>query len=120
MTSPEPSSSVGPSEELSQETQDLVVALLRQQETLLTELRWAYDQLERVNDFELTELRERVTRLEGKKRITAPAESTASLVSVAQKTKRRVQFAIQEPWLATQAAKRRLKNLVRKASGTQQ
>lgn len=112
MTSHEPSSEAASSEDLTQNTQDVVVALLRQQEALLTELRWAYDQLERVQDAELTELRERVAQLESRKRTVAPAQTTASLGSFAQKTRRRVEFTLQEPRLAARAAKRKLKKIV--------
>ncbi|GAB3193414.1 hypothetical protein GCM10027061_25840 [Nesterenkonia suensis] len=97
----------------------MIVALLGQQEALLAELRWAYDQLERTQESDISELRSRVTRLEH--RLTADRQTTAaspkssaqaSSESRAGRVLRRVESAVHDPERALRAATRRVRREV--------
>lgn len=120
---------------------EVVMALLTQQEALLAELRWAYDELERTQDSELVQLKARLARLEEQAGLTgdaaaasgasgargaaasagtsgsagtagAAASSLSSLSSFAARTRRRVELSIQDPDRAVREAGRRLRRPV--------
>ncbi|MBE1513405.1 hypothetical protein [Nesterenkonia halotolerans] len=93
--------------ELSQDTRDLVLSLLQQQQALLQELRWAYDQLERVQEVDLAQLRARVTELEeGGSSLSSALPTPLSLSTSARK---KLQFSVQHPDRAVRAAGRKLR-----------
>lgn len=95
--------------------EDVVVALLRQQETLLAELSWAYEQLERSQDSEITALRSRVSSLEYRvanklKGRSGPQSSTGPTAPAHMAgTRKRVNFALRHPLRAIRIAERRLR-----------
>ena len=98
-------------------SEDVVVTLLRQQETLLAELSWAYEQLERSQESEIAALRARVSSLEYrvakklKGRSAPKADTEQSSPSYLASTRKRVDFAIRHPRRAIRAAERRLRRL---------
>lgn len=98
----------------SQSEQDVIVALLEQQEAMLSELRWAYAQLERLQDTDIAELKQRVAELEEG---MAKAESSKLIpdLGFAAKTKRRVEFTLQHPDRAARVARQKLSRVAKKA-----
>lgn len=104
-----------PNEEATLSPEQVVVALLRQQESLLSELNWAYEQLERSQEQELVDIKARVTQLErqasktGGGRFlpaTGAGEAPSGLIAV---TRKRVEFSIRNPRKALKLAERRLR-----------
>lgn len=95
--------------------EEVVVALLRQQETLLAELSWAYEQLERSQESEIAALRSRVSSLEYrvakklKGRSAPPSSSGPAAPSHVISTRKRMNFALRHPRRAIRAAERRLR-----------
>ncbi|MCH8571313.1 hypothetical protein LSI54_08085 [Nesterenkonia sp. AY15] len=95
--------------------EEVVVALLRQQETLLAELSWAYEQLERSQESEIAALRSRVSSLEYRvakklKGRSIPQNDTGRPASsFLTDTRKRVDFTIRHPRRAIRAAERRLR-----------
>ena len=93
----------------------VVVALLQQQETLLAELSWAYEQLERSQQSEIAELRSRVSSLEyrvakkGKGQSIPPNHAGSIRPSFLSVTRKRVDFTVRHPQMAMKAARRRLR-----------
>ncbi|GAA3287761.1 hypothetical protein [Nesterenkonia halobia] len=105
-------------------SQEVVMALLTQQEALLAELRWAYDELERTQDSEIVQLKSRLARLEeqaglapgaqgasGASATTGASGSSGSAASssFAARTRRRVALSLQDPDRAVREAGRRLR-----------
>ncbi|WP_218219773.1 hypothetical protein [Nesterenkonia sp. Act20] len=110
-----PERSSSPIEEAPLSPEQVVVALLRQQESLLSELSWAYEQLERSQEQELVEIKSRVNQLErqvsktGGGRFlpaTLAGEAPSGLIAV---TRRRLEFSIRNPRKALKLAERRLR-----------
>lgn len=95
--------------------EDVVVALLRQQETLLAELSWAYEQLERSQESEIAALRSRVSSLEYRvakklKGRSAPERDLGpASPSFLTDTRKRLDFTLRHPRRAVRAAERRLR-----------
>ncbi|MGJ9371534.1 hypothetical protein [Nesterenkonia sp. CF4.4] len=95
--------------------EEVVVALLRQQETLLAELSWAYEQLERSQESEIAALRSRVSSLEYRvakklKGRSAPQNDTGPVAPPhSTSARKRLDFAIRHPRRAISAAERRLR-----------
>lgn len=91
-------------------THEVVMALLKQQEALLAELRWAYDQLERTEESEIVALKARVAQLEEQ---SSGRTSSGSLVrgttTVAARTRRRLALSWQDPDRAVRLVGRRLR-----------
>lgn len=92
--------------DLSENTREVLVELLTQHQALLTELRWAYDQLERVQEVDVASLKQRVSELEQRRpgRKTAQAASA----SVSSRMRKRVEFTLQHPDKAVRVAGRKL------------
>lgn len=114
-------------------SQEVVMALLTQQEALLAELRWAYDELERTQDSEIVQLKSRLARLEEQAGLapdapgasgastatgasgsagsagSAGSSSLSSLSAFAARTRRRVELSLQDPERAVREAGRRLR-----------
>ncbi|WP_010524646.1 hypothetical protein [Nesterenkonia sp. F] len=108
-------------------THEVVMALLTQQEALLAELRWAYDELERTQEVEIVQLKSRLARLEEQAGLasdvpgaSASSASTgssgssgssgsAAVSSFAARTRRRVELSVQDPDRAVREAGRRLR-----------
>ncbi|GAB3178940.1 hypothetical protein GCM10027060_05810 [Nesterenkonia halophila] len=112
---------------------EVVMALLTQQEALLAELRWAYDELERTQDSEIVQLKSRLARLEEQAGLalgasgaqgSQGAQGTAASVvasgssgsatpsSFAARTRRRVELSLQDPDRAVREVGRRLRRPV--------
>lgn len=95
--------------------EEVVTALLRQQEALLAELSWAYDQLERSQESELTEIRSRMNQLEYRVARTnkgrpIPVDQEGSERSGwLASTRKRVEFSVRNPRRALRIAERRLR-----------
>lgn len=98
----------------SQSEQEVIVALLEQQEAMLSELRWAYAQLERLQDTEVAQLKQRVAELE---EAMAKAESNKLIpdLGFAAKTRKRVEFTLQHPDRAARVARQKLSRVAKKA-----
>lgn len=98
----------------SQSEQEVIVALLEQQEAMLSELRWAYAQLERLQDTEVAQLKQRVAELE---EAMAKAESHRLIpdLGFAAKTRKRVEFTLQHPDRAARVARQKLSRVAKKA-----
>lgn len=98
----------------SQSEQEVIVALLEQQEAMLSELRWAYAQLERLQDTEVAQLKQRVAELE---EAMAKAESSRLIpdLGFAAKTRKRVEFTLQHPDRAARVARQKLSRVAKKA-----
>lgn len=98
----------------SQSEQDVIVALLEQQEAMLRELRWAYAQLERLQDTDIVQLKQRVAELE---LAMAKAESRKLIpdLGFAAKTKKRVEFTLQHPDRAARVARQKISRVAKKA-----
>lgn len=98
----------------SQSEQEVIVALLEQQEAMLSELRWAYAQLERLQDTEVAQLKQRVAELE---EAMAKAESNRLIpdLGFAAKTRKRVEFTLQHPDRAARVARQKLSRVAKKA-----
>ncbi|MCH8561230.1 MULTISPECIES: hypothetical protein [unclassified Nesterenkonia] len=92
--------------DLSENTREVVVELLTQHQALLTELRWAYDQLERVQEVDIAALKQRVSELEQRR----PARKTAKAASASasSRMRKRVEFTLQHPDKAVRVAGRKL------------
>ena len=90
--------------------------LLRQQETLLAELSWAYEQLERSQESEIAALRSRVSSLEYRvakklKGRSAPQNEAGPVAQPRSRSARtRLDFALRHPRRAIRAAERRLRS----------
>lgn len=92
--------------DLGENTREVVVELLTQHQALLTELRWAYDQLERVQEVDIAALKQRVSELE-QRRPARKAGKTAS-ASATSRMRKRVEFTLQHPDKAVRVAGRKL------------
>lgn len=96
----------GAESDLAEDSRDVILELLRQHQALLTELRWAYGQLERVQEVDIAALKQRVSELEQRSpggKADVPASQTAS-----SKIRKRVEFTLQHPDRAARAAGRKL------------
>ncbi len=98
----------------SQSEQDVIAALLQQQEAMLSELRWAYAQLERLQDADIAQLKQRVAELE---EAMAKAESSRLIpdLGFAAKTRKRVEFTLQHPDRAARVARQKLSRVAKRA-----
>ncbi|MDS2172427.1 MULTISPECIES: hypothetical protein [unclassified Nesterenkonia] len=106
---------------LSEDARDVIVALLGQQEALLAELRWAYDQLERTQEADIAELRSRVAKLEHRvaarrQAPTPPVTGSSPDESPASRMRRRLESAVQDPERTVRAASRRVRRQVGKVA----
>jgi len=95
--------------------EEVVTALLQQQETLLAELSWAYEQLERSQESDLAEVRARLSQLEyrvarsGKGRALPAEQEGSSAPGWFAGTRKRVEFTVRYPRRAIRLAERRLR-----------
>ncbi|MCH8565394.1 hypothetical protein LTH96_06620 [Nesterenkonia sp. LB17] len=92
--------------DLSENTREVVVELLKQHQALLSELHWAYGQLERVQEVDIAALKQRVSELE--QRRPGGKTSRATSVTASSKLRKRVEFTFQHPDKAARAAGRKL------------
>ncbi|MBO0596098.1 hypothetical protein I2485_11670 [Nesterenkonia sp. E16_7] len=92
--------------DLSENTREVVVELLRQHQALLTELRWAYDQLERVQEVDIAALKQRVSELE--QRSSSRKSARAASATATSKLRKRVEFTLHHPDKAVRVAGRKL------------
>lgn len=90
----------------SENTREVVVELLKQHQALLTELHWAYGQLERVQEVDIAALKQRVSELEDHR--PGGKDSRAASAAGSSKTRKRVEFTLQHPDKAARAAGRKL------------
>lgn len=95
-----------PATDLSADTREVIVELLTQHQALLTELRWAYDQLERVQEVDIAALKQRVSELE--QRRPARTSSKAVSTSASAKLRKRVEFTLAHPDKAVRVAGRKI------------
>ncbi|GAA1109510.1 hypothetical protein [Nesterenkonia jeotgali] len=92
--------------DLSEDTREVLVELLTQHQALLTELRWAYGQLERLQEVDIAALKQRVSELE--QRRSRGKTALAASATASSKMRKRVEFALQHPDKAARAAGRKL------------
>lgn len=92
--------------DLSENTREVVVELLTQHQALLTELRWAYDQLERVQEVDIAALKQRVSELEHRSSSRKSAKAVSATAT--SKLRKRVEFTLHHPDKAVRVAGRRL------------
>lgn len=86
---------------------EVVVELLKQHQALLVELRWAYGQLERVQEVDISGLKQRVSELEQRRPGTMTAKAASA--STTSKFRKRMEFTLRHPDMAARAAGRKLR-----------
>ena len=105
----------GPNDGITMRPEEVLTELLQQQKTLLAELSWAYEQLERFQETDLAEIRSRLHQLEyqvsrsGKARFLSPDSETSAAPGWLASTRKRVEFTVRNPKKALRIAERRLR-----------